>query len=518
MHWALTFAERIIAERGEKKEYVCESGITPSGFCHIGHFREAITTSLVALALKDMGHNSRHIHIWDDYDRFRKVPSNVPSNYSDYIGLPDYKVPDPEGCHSSFADHFIEPFEVSLSEAGMKPDFLRASDLYKKGIYKNNIKISLDKRGKLIEILNSQRGGEKLDSNWYPVSIYCPSCGKDLTKIKSFDGEYALDYSCKCGFEETVDIRKANYVKLKWRVDWPSRWAELGVDYEPYGKDHGTQGGSADTGQRVIQEIFNKPPIIGVTYEFVSLKGAAGKMSSSKGNVILPSDILSVMEPDVFRYLFVKTKPAKELKIALDLDFLNAYDEFDRVEATYFSDEEIDKRDKYDKLYEFSNIWGYNSLPAQPSFRFMSVLVQITSDIDRIIKILQKEGHIKNELSSLDIERIKTRAKLAANWVRLYAPEMIKFQLLDLPPDVELLREQKEGLRMISDILQEEGDITDVELHNKIYEITAKIPIEPKILFGAIYQVLIGKDSGPKAAAFINALEKDFVIERFRSY
>jgi len=89
---------------------------------------------------------------------------------------------------------------------------------------------------------------------------------------------------------------------------------------------------------------------------------------------------------------------------------------------------------------------------------------------------------------------------------------------LDSPPDVELLREQKEGLRMISDILQEEGDITDVELHNKIYEITAKIPIEPKILFGAIYQVLIGKDSGPKAAAFINALEKDFVVERFRSY
>jgi len=300
-------------------------------------------------------------------------------------------------------------------------------------------------------------------------------------------------------------------------VDWPSRWAELGVDYEPYGKDHGTQGGSADTGQKIIQEIFNKPPIIGVTYEFVSLKGASGKMSSSKGNVVLPSDILSVMEPDVLRYMFVKTKPSKELKIALDLDFLNVYDEFDRVETTYFSEEEIEKREKYDKLYEFSNIWGYQSLPAQPSFRFLSVLVQITSDIDRIVKILKKEGHIPKEISETDLERIKTRAKLAANWVKLYAPDMIKFELLDTPPEVELTGEQKEGLKVISDLIQGE-EMTDVELHNHIYEIATNLSIEPKKLFEAIYRVLIGKESGPKAAAFINALEKDFVVKRFRSY
>ncbi|HQQ49373.1 MAG TPA: lysine--tRNA ligase [Methanofastidiosum sp.] len=517
MHWASTFAERIISERGEKKEYICESGVTPSGFCHIGHFREAITTNLVAYALKDMGYKSRHIHMWDDYDRFRKVPANVPASYSEYIGLPDCKVPDPDGCHSSFADHFMEPFQISLADAGMKPDFLRASEQYKNGIYKDNIKISLDKKDRLIELLNSQRGGEKLSLDWYPVSVYCPKCGKDQTKVTSYDGEYGLSYSCKCGFEETADIRKANYVKLKWRVDWPSRWAELGVDYEPYGKDHGTQGGSADTGQKIIQEIFNKPPIIGVTYEFVSLKGASGKMSSSKGNVVLPSDILSVMEPDVLRYMFVKTKPSKELKIALDLDFLNVYDEFDRVETTYFSEEEIEKREKYDKLYEFSNIWGYKSLPAQPSFRFLSVIVQITSDIDRIVKILKKEGHIPKDLSETDLERIKTRAKLAANWVKLYAPDMIKFELLDTPPEVELTVEQKEGLKVISDLIQGE-DLTDVELHNRIYEIATNLPIEPKKLFEAIYRVLIGKESGPKAAAFINVLEKDFVVKRFRSY
>jgi len=85
------------------------------------------------------------------------------------------------------------------------------------------------------------------------------------------------------------------------------------------------------------------------------------------------------------------------------------------------------------------------------------------------------------------------------------------------PPKIELSKEQKEGLKVISDLIQGE-DLTDVELNNKIYEIATNIPIEPKMLFGAIYQVLIGKESGPKAAAFINALEKDFIVERFRSY
>ena len=147
----------------------------------------------------------------------------------------------------------------------------------------------------------------------------------------------------------------------------------------------------------------------------------------------------------------------------------------------------------------------------------MAVLVQITSDVDRIIKILKKEGHIKSELSETDVERIKTRARLAANWVKLYAPDMIKFELLTEPPKIELSTEQKEALKVISDLIQGE-DLTDVDLHKRIYEIATSIPIEPKILFGAIYQVLIGKESGPKAAAFINALEKDFVVERFRSY
>ncbi|GAI81585.1 unnamed protein product, partial [marine sediment metagenome] len=57
--WADQIADRIIKERGKKKEYVCASGIGVSGTLHIGNFRDAITTDLVARALKDKGKKAR---------------------------------------------------------------------------------------------------------------------------------------------------------------------------------------------------------------------------------------------------------------------------------------------------------------------------------------------------------------------------------------------------------------------------------------------------------------------------
>jgi len=63
MHWADYMAEKIIRERGDKEVYVVESGITPSGYVHIGNFRELFTAYIVGHALRDRGKKVRHIHI-----------------------------------------------------------------------------------------------------------------------------------------------------------------------------------------------------------------------------------------------------------------------------------------------------------------------------------------------------------------------------------------------------------------------------------------------------------------------
>ena len=77
LHWADATAKRIVRQRGERDRYVLAAGITPSGTVHFGNMREIITPELVARALRRAGYGVRFIYLWDDYDRFRKVPANL---------------------------------------------------------------------------------------------------------------------------------------------------------------------------------------------------------------------------------------------------------------------------------------------------------------------------------------------------------------------------------------------------------------------------------------------------------
>ena len=41
--WANEIAERIVKERPNEEVYTIASGVSPSGFVHIGYFREIVT-------------------------------------------------------------------------------------------------------------------------------------------------------------------------------------------------------------------------------------------------------------------------------------------------------------------------------------------------------------------------------------------------------------------------------------------------------------------------------------------
>src|SRR3989338_4306117 len=105
VHWADRAAERIIREKGDKGQYTIAAGITPSGIVHIGNFREIITAHLIERALKDRKKKVRFIYSWDDYDVFRKVPVNLPNQeeLKKHLRKPVSAVPDPFGCHESYA-------------------------------------------------------------------------------------------------------------------------------------------------------------------------------------------------------------------------------------------------------------------------------------------------------------------------------------------------------------------------------------------------------------------------------
>ena len=410
-HWADQQAAKIIKEKGDLDSYTCASGITPSGTVHIGNFREIITVDLVVRAMRDRGKNVRFIYSWDDYDVFRKVPGNMPKpeELEKYLRYPITSVPDTFGRDENYARHHEVDIENQLPRVGIHPEFLYQSQRYRANRYAEGMKNALQNRELIKECLNHYRDDDhkmKPEDVYWPTAIFCGKCNKDTTEITGYDGEYGVSYKCECGCEETVDIRKFGGIKLGWRVDWPMRWAEEKVCFEPGGKDHISPGGSYDTAKLVSKKIYNWDAPVTMKYDFVKLKGVPGKMSSSKGKVISLVDALEVYQPEVLRYIFAQNKVDHEFSISFDLDVVTVYEAYDKTERIVWGLEEPKEKDPAKKesiilrekrIYELSQIEsGMPKVqPYQVPFRLLTTLLQTyDGDVDAVIASL---GDVKSE-------------------------------------------------------------------------------------------------------------------------
>ncbi len=123
-------------------------------------------------------------------------------------------------------------------------------------------------------------------------------------------------------------------------------------------------------------------------------------------------------------------------------------------------------------------------LVAQAPFRFLVTLVQMPHlDEDGIIRILQEQGHVPENLTEEDIERIKLRIRLAKNWVEKYAPDDVKFSLLERPPEIELKPEIREAMLEVAEWLEGHEKFSVDELNNVIFDAAKKRGIPSKEWF-----------------------------------
>ena len=106
--------------------------------------------------------------------------------------------------------------------------------------------------------------------------------------------------------------------------------------------------------------------------------------------------------------------------------------------------------------------------------------------------------------------------KYVKNWLKLYAPERVKFGLIEDISNVELNQNQKQLLINLADNI-EAADKTDAQwYHEKVHELREDLGLKPKEAFQAIYRVLIGKDFGPKAGWYLSVLDQDWLVKRLR--
>lgn len=517
-HWADQMADKIIREKGDLDSYTCASGITPSGTVHIGNFREIITVDLVVRALRDRGKNVRFIYSWDDYDVFRKVPANMPDPeiLEKYLRYPITMVPDTTGRNENYARHHEVDIEKELPRVGINPEFLYQASRYRANRYAEGMKKALQNRELIKECLNEYRDEQhkmKPEDVYWPVSVFCGKCNKDTTEITGYDGEYGISYKCECGNCETADLRTFKGAKLGWRVDWPMRWNEEKVVFEPGGKDHISPGGSYDTAKLVSKKIYNWDAPITMRYDFVNLKGVPGKMSSSKGKVISLVDALEVYQPEVLRYIFAGTRPNTEFAISFDLDVNKVYEDYDKTERIVWGVDKAKSEDvlaKEKRIYILSQIDGKmpSVMPYQIGFRMMTTLLQTYSgDIDAVIKSL---GDVKPEQEAA----LRRRAQCAWYWIRECAPSCAEdfcFALREDGSKADLSSDMLAAVKRVRDeVVPRVGSFAlDKECQQAMYDIATELGLDAKALFTALYQALIGKDQGPRLASFMKIIGKE---------
>lgn len=477
------WAERVADTLGPGP-HVVVSGISVSGNIHAGNLREVLVAEAVANALRARGEQVRFIFHADTIDPLRKIAPGIPKSYEEYIGHSLSRVPDPEGCHVSYSEHFLAPFEEALREMEMDIEVIRSHELYERGVYTDVTRESIEHTDVLREILQEVTN-RRMPEHWSP---YLPrgSSGKltGMRVLEHLPEQTGVVFADEDGFEEAADYSRGEG-KLGWRVELAARWKALGVTFEPFGKDHTSRGGSTDTADRMAREVFHYPVPGRFEYEWIGLKGR-GDMSSSRGIVLLPLDLLRIMPPGAGRRIILGRDPARRFDIDLEAGFPRFMDEY-RSEA---------------------------GGPFVPFTHLVTVAQTVGDDVDTAAEMLRRGGY--GEVAE-DRDKLAQDLGYARNWAAEWAPESMRLGLLDVETSREaaagLDDEQRAYLREISEKL---GPAMDGEaVQDILYSTAIGRGLKPKRAFAAVYTVLLGKTSGPKAGPFIAGLTPGQVTQRF---
>lgn len=508
-YWLNAILDKITARKSSGRILVA-SGITPSGPYHVGHAREILTAEAIRRGLEGQNREALHIHNVDDSDVLRKRYPYLPESFEKEVGKPVYLVPAPDGSTGSYADYYFSEYASAAKKLEIPMEIWRSHEEYQRGVFADAIITALTRRDEIAKILEvvSQR---EVARDWQPIQILDITTNNLRTaEFLGFDeGTYMVEYRASDGAIHQADVR-TGAVKLDWRVDWPARWAILGVDVEGFGKEHATKGGSYDTGAAIVREIFDAEPPIPVPFNPINLKGDNQKMSSSLGNLVTIGDALKVIPPDILRYFVFKSLPQKVLAFDTGVGMAQLIDEYATTEMAVRAGESTVFRE----AWEISVLdQGHATVSTVPFTHLATVYQTARGDNERVLELLARTGHAQAVREDASV--IERELEYVAAWLEKFAPESIKFTVLETTPKLDLSATQQDFLSSLIEQLNQvawEGDI----LQATIFTVAQDVELQPKQAFSTLYEAFIGKTAGPKLGPFLASLEKDFVLARLR--
>lgn len=276
------------------------------------NLREFLVADETARWLRRAGHTVLFFLIDDSLDplNFRQLRVAVNKDeklierYKHWCGKPIAHLPDPWGCHESYAGHFEEELLNRLHSLDCHPTLVTTARLYERGVYTPYVRQVLDRYHEVMEYLHTTFQGYSPEKLFWPL---CPHCRYiHETEIVGIYNDNAHVYCRCCG--ETSNIHFDDIEgKLNWKLDCAVRWALFRVDAEPFTKSYmEPQAGSFYVAQGLSQQFFGGHEVYPLIYGTV-------KMDKKLSYTVLES-----LPATAFRPLLTE-RPASEITLSQEL-------------------------------------------------------------------------------------------------------------------------------------------------------------------------------------------------------
>jgi lysyl-tRNA synthetase, class I len=507
MQWLNQIADEL-ESRHPDGEILIETGSAPSGPYHLGHLRELVTADAILLEMRRRGRQARHVQFVDDLDNLRKIPVNVPAEFEKYIGYPICDIPAPDGPDRSYADYFLQGLIDACNILGVDVEYIRGYKKWREGWFVPAIELALDNIPTARKVLQ-EVSGRQLDDKWSPIQVVEEGRLKKRPFISMDKDAKTIQYEDAEGKPRTIPYDKGD-VKLDWRLDFPAHWFLQHVACEPSGRDHSTKGGSVETGEHICRQVYGAEPPLAVPYDFINMVGDTKKMSGSKGTGLSAVEGATIMPPEVVRYFMLRAAPLKRLYFDPVNGVVQLMDEFAAFAA------------KPDKTESEQQLWHIctrgtdrrRSVSRVPFSHLVASYQASLKDADNTLAVIKRTEHAQT--ADEDAEIIREELKFIDGWLRR-APEEVKFELAEHVNAGDLSEAEQSFLKALGEkVAAAPKDADGAYFHERIYELKDELNLQPKEMFAALYQALIGKTSGPRAGYFLSILPRDWLVRRLR--
>jgi len=525
--WADEIADKIEA-REPDEPIVVKGGVSPSGVAHLGNVNEIMRGYFVAESLRERGYEVMQVFTSDDKDPLRKLPRKLANADGEIVGLgevdagalgrnlgkPYTAIPDPFGERESYAAHFAALLEADADRLGVDIEMRSNTAMYADGTFDPVVSHVLEHAETAREVLSEYQA--KVDQKYVPFNPVCEACGKLTETVTEIDADAGtVEYVCTdmdvgdntiegCGHEGTATFREG---KLPWRFEWPGQWQVLGVDFEPFGKDHAE--GSWPSGVDIAENVLDIEPPVPMVYEWFTLNGEA--LSSSAGNIVTVTELLKLLEPEIIRYFFaLNPKKARDLDLSRLDQLVDDYDRFERAYYEGLADESV--TDFAEAAYPYVVAEPTDDRPIRLPYTFAAVLGMV-DERELRIKLAVDEGHIPEDADESTIEAALARVEKARNWAERM-DNAYNYRLQTDLPAVEFEPAVESALDSLADVVESGSD--GEEIQAAIYDTARDHDIEIGDLFEAGYRLFFDETQGPRLGEFLGELEQEFVVGRLR--